>query len=339
MKEAPLRIGSLGAAHMSVVALVRPSRHVPDVTITAVAARNEARARRFAERYHIPQVHASYEALLCDPAIDAVYIPLPNSLHALWTIAALRAGKHVLCEKPLAANAHEAEQMAQVAVETQRVLFEAMHYRYHPLAARIKAIVDSGEIGDIRHLDVEFSVPLLQPHSIQFRYDLGGGATMDVGCYVIDFVRFLVDEEPQVLRAEARLIRPKVDRYMTADFRFANGCTAHMTCALLSARLLRLRAVIYGTRGELRVNFPFLPHIYHSITVSTPRMMRHERVEGHSTYVYQLQAFADAVRHGTPPLTHADDAVATMRVIDAVYVAAGLQLRGSTQHSLPGTTP
>jgi predicted dehydrogenase len=126
---------------------------------------------------------------------------------------------------------------------------------------------------------------------------------------------------------------------MTADFRFATGCTAHMTCALLSARLLRLRAVIYGIRGELRVNFPFLPHIYHSITVSTPQMTRHERVEGHSTYVYQLQAFADVVRHGTPPLTHANDAVAAMRVIDAVYVAAGLQPRGSTQHSLPGTTP
>jgi predicted dehydrogenase len=339
MKEAPLRIGSLGAAHMSVVALVRPSRHVSGVTITAVSARNEARARRFAERYHIPQVHASYEALLRDPALDAVYIPLPNSLHAFWTIAALRAGKHVLCEKPLAVNAREAEQMAQVAAETEHVLVEAMHYRYHPLATRIKAIVDSSEIGDIRHLDVEFSVPLLQPRSIQFRYDLGGGATMDVGCYAIDFVRFLVGDEPQVLRAEARLIRPEVDRYMTADFRFANGCTAHMTCALLSARLLRLRAVIYGTRGELRVNFPFLPHIYHSIKVVTPQMTRHERVEGHSTYVYQLQAFADAVRHGTALFTHAEDAVATMRVIDAVYAAAGLKLRGSAKQGVLGTTP
>ncbi len=242
------------------------------------------------------------------------------------------------CEKPLAANAREAEQMAQAAAETERVLFEAMHYRYHPLAARIKAVVDSGEIGDIRHLDVELSVPLFQPRSIQFRYDLGGGATMDVGCYVIDLVRFLVGENPEVVRAEARLIRPEVDRYMTADFRFENGSTAHMTCALLSARLLRLRAVIYGTRGELRVNFPFLPHIYHSITISTQHMTRHERVEGHSTYVYQLQAFADAVRHGAPPLTHVGDAVATMRVIDAVYAAAGLQLRSGTRHILPHTT-
>ena len=129
MTERPLRIGILGAAPIAVTALLRPARAVPEVDIAAVAARDPARARVFAARHRIPQVHFSYDALLADPAIDAVYIPLPNSLHAPWAIRALRAGKHVLCEKPLAANARDAEQMALVAAEPGRVLADAFHYR------------------------------------------------------------------------------------------------------------------------------------------------------------------------------------------------------------------
>ncbi len=328
--DRPLRLGILGAAPIARVALIRPGRHIPGVEVVAVAARAPERARRYAARHGIPRVHLSYDALLEDPEIDAVYLPLPNSLHAPWTVRALRAGKHVLCEKPLADNAWEAEQMARIAAETGRVLVEAFHYRYHPLADRVKAIVDGGELGTIRHIEVEFSVPLLSPSSIQFRYDLGGGATMDVGCYAINLMRFLAGAEPRVTRAEARLIRPQVDRLMVADFRFADGRTARMTCALLSARLLRQGMVVRGTEGELRVTFPFLPHLFHRMTVRTRMGLRHERLEGASTYFYQLQAFAQAVRTGVPALTNAVDAIANMRVIDAVYVAAGLAPRGSS---------
>jgi predicted dehydrogenase len=296
--------------------------------VVAVAARDEERARRFAARHGIPRVHASYAALIADPEIDAIYVPLPNSLHACWTIEALRAGKHVLCEKPLAANAREAEQMARVADETGRMLVEGFHYRYHPLAARMKAIVDSGELGQIRHIEAEFSVPLLKPRSIQYRYDLGGGATMDTGCYAINLVRFLAGAEPEVARAKAWLIRPQVDRRMVADFRFANGCTGRMICALLSARLLRSGVVVHGTEGELRVVFPFLPHHFHRVTVRGRWGARHERFEGETTYTYQLRAFARAVRDGTPALTSAVDAVANMRAIDAIYAKAGLRPRG-----------
>ncbi len=299
-----------------------------DVEVVAVAARDPDRARRFARRHRIPRVHRTYDDLLSDPDIDAVYIPLPNSLHAFWTIRALHAGKHVLCEKPLASNAREAEQMAAAADATGRVLVEAFHYRYHPLAARMKAILDSGEIGETRRIEVEFSVPFLLPRSIQYCYDLGGGATMDVGCYAINLLRFLAGAEPEVTRAEARLIRPQVDRLMSADFRFADGRAGHMICALLSARLLRLGAVVHGTEGELRVSFPFLPHIMHRLTVRSQQGLRHEHLEGNTTYSYQLRAFARAVRDGTPVLTSAADAIANMRVIDAVYEHAGLCLRG-----------
>ena len=324
-----LHMGMLGAAGIAVNALIRPGRQLAGVEVVAVAARDAERARRFAARHRIPRVHQSYAALLDDPEIDAVYIPLPNSLHARWTIAALRAGKHVLCEKPLAANAQEAEEMARVGDETGRTLMEAFHYRYHPLAARLKTIVDSGEIGAIRHVEVEFSVPLLRLRSIQYRYELGGGATMDVGCYAINLLRFLTGAEPQVTRAEARLIRPQVDRYMTADFRFADGRTAHMICALLSARLLRTTTTVHGATGELRVTLPFLPHRFHRVTIRSAQGVRHEHLEGEATYVYPLRAFAHAVRHDVPAVTHPGDAVANMRIVDAVYAAAGLRPRGT----------
>lgn len=326
--SAPLCIGILGAAPIAVAALIRPARRLPNVEVVAVAARDPDRARRYAARQRIPGMHRSYAALLDDPAIDAVYIALPNNLHAEWTIKALRAGKHVLCEKPLANNASEATQMQRAAADARRVLVEGFHYRYHPLATRLKAILASGEIGRIQRIETEFSVPLLQPRSIQFRYELGGGATMDVGCYAINLLRFLAGAEPHVTHAQARLIRPQVDRYMAADFRFDDGSAGRMTCALLSARLLRAGATVYGTAGALRVTFPFLPHYFHRITVHNSGLTRHEQLEGETTYFYQLQAFVRAAHGGAPAQTDATDAIANMRVIDAVYRAAGLRPRG-----------
>jgi predicted dehydrogenase len=330
----PLRIGSLGAAHMAQVAIARPSRGMADVVFAAVAARDSGRAARWARRQGVARVHPSYAALLADPAIDAVYVPLPNSLHAEWALRALAAGKHVLCEKPLAANASEAQQLADAAEASGLVLMEAMHYRYHPLAARLRALLDGGIIGTLRHIDAEFSAPLLQPRSIQFRADLAGGATMDVGCYVLDLLRLLVGAEPVVQSATARLLRPEVDRLMRADLAFPSGCTARMTCALLSARGLRLGATVYGTTGTLRVIMPWLPHYFNLIVVKTARGTTVERVPGRTTYAYQLEAFARAIRDGVAPETSAQAAVGTMRAIDAVYRAAGMRPRGAA-HTAP----
>lgn len=320
----PMRVGILGAAPIAVDAVIKPAQHVPGVVVHAIAARDESRAERYAQRHAIPKVHPAYAALLDDPTIDSVYIPLPNSLHATWATRALRAGKHVLCEKPLAANAAQAKELQQVAEESGRVLVEAMHYRYHPLAARLQAIIASGEIGEVRHIEAEFSVPLLQPRSIQFRYDLAGGATMDVGCYAIDLIRLLAGAEPHVLDARARLLGPQIDRFTQARFRFDDGRTASMTCALLSARLLRLGASVHGTAGRLEVMFPFLPHIFNQITVRTGSHVRHEQVRGATSYAYQLAAFVQAVREGTPTRSDVSNAIANMHVIDEVYRRAGL---------------
>jgi predicted dehydrogenase len=151
---------------------------------------------------------------------------------------------------------------------------------------------------------------------------------MDVGCYAINLLRFLAGAEPLVTHAAAHLIRPQVDRLMTADFQFQDGRTGQMICALLSARLLRASARVYGASGELRVTFPFLPHHFHRITVRSGGATRHEQLVGETTYFYQLQAFARAVQAGAPAQTNATDAIANMRVIDDVYRAAGLRPRG-----------
>ncbi|MCH6562782.1 MAG: Gfo/Idh/MocA family oxidoreductase [Myxococcales bacterium] len=325
---APLRIGILGAARIAPMALVRPARAVPGVTLLAVAARDPEKARAFARKHGIPRVHPSYDALLCDPEIDAVYNPLPNSLHCEWSIRALRAGKHVLCEKPMAANAAEAERMAQAAADAGRLLVEAFHYRYHPLAARLRELIESGALGRVQHLEAHMCVPFAIPGDIRYRFELAGGANMDVGCYVINLLRFLAAAEPEVTRAEARLSSPQVDRYMAAEFRFADGRTARMTCALFSASLLRMSARVQGERGELRVFNPIAPHFFHRLKVIGPEGSRVERIRGDSTYTYQLRAFLRAVREGKPMPTDATDAIANMRVIDAVYEKAGLRPRG-----------
>jgi predicted dehydrogenase len=295
--------------------------------VAAVAARDEARAGRFAARHGVARVHASYGALLDDPGIDAVYIPLPNGLHCEWTLRALEAGKHVLCEKPLASNAAEALRMADAARSAGRRLVEAFHWRYHPLAGRLREIVASGELGTVRHLEAELVIPLLLPRDIRWRLDLAGGATMDVGCYTIHMLRTLAGAEPEVVRARARSLRPGVDRWMRAEMRFADGRTGRITCALLGARVLRARARVVGSAGVLDVQNPLVPHLFHRLRVRTARGTRRERVAGRATYVHQLEAFVAAVRDGTPLPTDPADAVANMRVIDSVYDAAGLGRR------------
>src|SRR5581483_5411966 len=277
MADAPLRIGILGAARIAPMALVRPARSVPEARVEAVAARDPERARRFAAKHGIARAHDSYDALLADPALDAIYNPLPNGLHCAWTIRALEAGKDVLCEKPIAANADEAAQMAEAARRTGRKLVEAFHWRYHPLAARMLEVLASGELGAVRDVETRFCIPLPMPNDIRYRIELAGGATMDTGCYAIHALRTLAGAEPEVVSARARLLRPEIDRAMAAEMRFADGRTGRMSCALLSARLFAISATVRGDRGEMRVFNFVAPQFYHRLTVRTPTGTRRER--------------------------------------------------------------
>ena len=329
MQDAPIRIGILGAARIAPMALVRPARAVPEAQVVAVAARDPARAERFARKHGIPRVHTGYDALLADPEIDAVYNPLPNSLHCEWTLRALAAGKHVLCEKPLASNADEAQRMAEAADAAKRVLIEAFHWRHHPLAARMREIVRSGELGEIRHVETTTCIPLWIPGDIRYRYELAGGALMDIGSYAVNMLRWLAEAEPDVVSVETRLLSPKVDRWLRAELRFPDGRTGRITCSLLSSTVLRLENRVEGSRGSLHAFNPLAPHFYNRLTVQGPDGRRRERVAGDATYTHQLRHFVARVRGAPPGPTEARDGVANMRAIDAIYRAAGLPPRGT----------
>ena len=324
----PIRIGVLGAAAIVPMAIINPARTVPEVKVTAIAARDPKRAQGFARQHHIPRVHETYSDLLADPEIDAIYNPLPNSLHAEWTIRALRAGKHVLCEKPFASNTQEGDEMAKVALETGLVLSEAFAYRYHPLTARVKEIISSGEIGKIKHIDAQFCFLLPTKNNIRFKYELAGGALMDCGCYPVSLIRHLAEAEPTVVRAEARLFAPQVDHKMTADLAFADGRTAHLVCDLLSPNLFRSLVRIEGDSGKLRVINPYHPHWFHWLTVKGTKGTRRQHVRGENVYAHQLRAYVQAIRGELKLNTDPADAIGNMHVIDAIYEKANLQLRG-----------
>ncbi len=327
---AALRIGILGAARIAPLALINPAKQNADVVVAAVAARDGSRAQAFAAKHGIPRAYESYDTLIADPNLDAVYNPLPNGLHGRWTRAALAAGKHVLCEKPFTANAAEAREIAEVAANSDRVVMEAFHYRYHPLSLRVEEIIASGELGKLARVEAALCFPLPKFSDIRYNYSLAGGATMDAGCYAVHMVRTFGGSTPEVVSAQAKLRDAQVDRAMTAELRFPGGHTGRVRCSLWSSRLLQISARVVGEHGELRIFNPVMPSFFHRLTVRSPDGRRIERFSHRASYAYQLDAFAAGVLRGEPVKTTPEDAIENMTVVDAIYRAAGLPLREPT---------
>ncbi len=324
-----VRIGILGAARIAPSAVIKPAASVTEAVVGAVAARDRSRADAFASKHGIAKVCDSYAALVADPDLDAIYNPLPNGLHAEWTIAALEAGKHVLCEKPFTANTKEAEAVAAVAQRTGLVVMEAFHYRYHPLALRMRAIVESGELGTLRRVETSLCFPLPKFSDIRYQYDLAGGATMDVGTYTVHMARLLGCEEPEVVSAQAKLRTPDVDRAMRAELRFPSGHTGRITCSMWSTWVIQTYARVIGDQGEMHVINPTSPQLWHRMRVKSGGTSRTEKFSRRPTYEFQLEAFCGAVLRGEPTFTPPADSIANMRVLDAIYVAAGMAPRGT----------
>jgi predicted dehydrogenase len=322
-----LKIGLLGAAKIAPNAIVAPVRASTEAALVAVAARDRARAAQFATKHGIARVHDSYDALLADPEIDAVYIPLPNGLHGEWAIKAVAAGKHVLCEKPIAANAEEATRMARAASDAGRIIMEAFHYRYHPLAQRMADIVASGELGEIREIRSAMCFPLPVFSDIRYRFDLAGGAMMDAGCYALHMARLVGGPDPEVVRATARLRDPNIDRAMEAELRFKSGAKGLVSTSMWSAKLLDVSLTVAGSAGKMRAINPVAPQLWHRLTIRTAKGKRTETASKRPTYFYQLDAFIAACRGGAPSLTPVEDGIVNMTVIDGIYRAAGLPLR------------
>lgn len=327
----PLNFGVLGTARITPHALLRPAKKLSEVNVAAVASRRTGAANAYAKKHAIPKVHDSYEALLADPQIEAVYIPLPNSLHLPWTLKALEAGKHVLCEKPLANNADDAQHMTDAAARAGRLLAEAMHFRYHPLAVRIEQVCRQS-LGRIRHVEMFNCFPIASGKDIRYDYALGGGGMMDLGCYAVSLLRLIAREEPTVVKATAKLANPKVDRWMAVELQMPSGGTAKVTCAIWSWPAMKSDMTVTGERGELKIGNPFAPHLFHFLKLKTANGNSKEQLKGLDTsYDYQLRAFLAAARGGPKLLTDGAEAVANMRVIDAAYLAAGMPRRGETE--------
>ncbi|MBJ81277.1 MAG: oxidoreductase [Acidimicrobiaceae bacterium] len=325
MRE-PLRIGTLGAAGITPAALMEPAKEIDGVVVAAVAARDRNRAEQFAERHHIPLVYDHYDNVIADESLDVIYNPLPISHHLEYTVKALRAGKHVLCEKSFALNAGEAEEMHAVAQDTGLVLIEAFHYRYHPIFQRALEIVESGTLGKLEHIDARFVVGTPNAENIRMHYDTGGGATMDMGCYPISWLRHITREEPRVIAATAQIGNPDVDLRLEVDYQLQDGLTA-TTVGSMCDPGFAADMEIRGSDGHMRVVNPLVPQHGNKIELTVGTDSSEEEFTRRSTYAFQLEAFVDAVENGTQLPTDSADAVKQMRVIDAAYLAAGMKTR------------
>ena len=330
----PLRLGVLGAARITELAVVRPAAHT-DVRLVTVAARDRRRAEEFAERHGIERTSASYTDVLADPEVEAVYNPLPNGLHACWNLAALRAGKHVLSEKPFAANAAEAAEVRDAARGLGLVLMEGLHYLFHPVTRRLHQLLASGELGSLVRVETTMLMPAPDGADPRWSLDLAGGALMDLGCYALHAQRVLAPwtgGEPEVVAARAgeRPGAPGVDEWLDVDLAFPSGAVGSARCSMVSDDW-EFSCRLVGSRGQAFAPNFVQPHLDDRVLVTTPDGERVEHLGTRSSYTYQLEAFAAAVREGTPLPLDADDAVANMALIDRCYSAAGLPLRPSAR--------
>ena len=329
MTKDVLRFGVLGAARITPKALIDASADVHSMQITRVAARDEQRATAFAEKHKIPSVSESYQALIEADDVDVVYNPLPMNLHAEWSIAALRAGKHVLCEKPFASNAAEAQEMVDVASTEGLILGEAFHHWYHPMFQHIVDVTQSGVIGSITHAAGYFNVTIPEP-DIRWDYETSGGSLMDLGCYPLHWVRHVLGEEPTVSSATETIGPDHIDADMKAELSFPGGATAHIESSMIqpSTKPKDVRLEVTGTKGSITVINPLSPQSGNSVTIRSETGESTAEFDAGSTYAHMVRAFCNHVTHGLPFPTKGHDAIDNMAAIDAIYTASGLPIRG-----------
>jgi predicted dehydrogenase len=330
----PLRVGVLGAARIAELAIVKPAR-ATGTRLVAIAARDQARATAFAAEHGVEQALASYAHVVAAPDVEAVYNPLPNALHGTWNMAAIEAGKHVLSEKPFAANAEEAADVAAAAHGSGVIVVEGFHYLYHPVTLRLHELLASGDLGELVHVETTLEIPDPGPRDPRWSLALAGGATMDLGCYSLHAQRVLAPwggGEPELVAARAgeRPGDPGVDEWLEARLRFPSGATGVARCHMASDRR-HMRYRVVGSRGEVLVTNFVEPHLDDRLIIQTSAGRHVERHGTRSSYTYQLEAFIRAVRDGASLPIGVDDAVGNMRLIDACYVVAGLHPRPPMQ--------
>ena len=325
-----IRLGVLAASRIAESAVAEPVQLVDGVDIVAVAARDHGRAAETAQRWGAPLAFGSYAELIDCPEVDAIYIGTPATLHREWAVAALDAGKHVLCEKPLAANADDARFIAAAAGRAAArgvVAMEAFHWRYHPYVDQMREAI--GAVGALRRVEAVFDITTgeIPRDDIRWILPLGGGSTMDLGCYPIQWVRWAVGADPDVVSATADCPVDGIDATLSAELRWANGVTGRVSSSMEAtgfAAWLRVE----GDGGTVLAGNPLAPQFGGAvITIDTPDGTRTVEAEQSTTYFHQLVAFRDAIVDGTPFPTTIDDGVVNMEIVDACYLLAGLDVR------------
>lgn len=323
-----LNIGILGAARIAPNAIIDPARRSKDARILAVASKS-GKSKDYASTHKIPKTYDSYEALFADKEIDLIYNALAGNQHGPQSIAALRAGKHVLCEKPFSMNAAEARDMVAAAKAANRRLVEAFHYRYHPQFLHALEAKKKGRFGAIKSLTSNFSVQISdRPGELRHIWEMGGGALMDLGCYPLHHVRSFMGEKAEVISATATKTPSGVDESVKASLRFASGVPAEISTSMAKGEPYDSVFVIEGEKGRMTLRNPVKPHEGHSIIEEfTGEPKRVFTVAGGTTYDFQLAAIVEAIAKGTPLATENDDAIDNMAMIDAIYAKAGFPAR------------
>jgi len=323
-----LKWGVLGCAGIAAKAVIPAIQSSRLGRVAAIASRDAEKASAMATRFGIEKSYGSYEDLLSDPYIDAIYNPLPNHLHVPMTIKALEHGKPVLCEKPIALNAAQASELAEAQKAANLPVAEAFMVRHHPQWKKARAMVAEGRLGDVRAIQTIFAYYLDDPKNVRNQADIGGGGLFDVGCYAINTARFLFDAEP--LRAIALMEKDPVfgtDRLTSGLLTFPEGRQLTFTCSTQLS--LTQKVTVLGTRGRLEIPIPFnAPADQQTVLIfDDGRDLagggRQEIViEPVDQYREQVDAFAEAVLSGTPLETGLDDAIANMKAIDALFRSA-----------------
>ena len=327
VEAAPVRWGIVSTAHIN--RLVIPGAHAsPKVDLRAVASRDLARAQQYAATWEIPQAYGSYEELLADPEIEAVYVSLPNTLHCDWSIRALEAGKHVLCEKPLSRHPGDVEAAFDAAHHNDCFLMEAFMYRHNPQTARLVELVRGGAIGELRLVRSVFSYSLYDPGNIRLQPEVEGGALMDVGCYCVSGSRLLAGE-PERVYGEARIGETGTDWVFTALMRFPGDVLAQFDCGTALPERDELEAI--GSEGSLFLDDPW--HCRRpGIELRRDGEVERIEVEPLDSYRLELENLSDAIRGAGTPLLGREDALAQARVLEALFrsVDAGAPVAPAT---------
>lgn len=290
--------------------------------LEATASRTASSATAFAH-HHGGRAIAGYDTLLADPAVEAVYLSLPNGLHHDWAVKALRAGKHVLCEKPLARNVAEAEAMFQVAEQEGRLLVEAFMYRAHPLIQRLIRLVRTGGIGDLRLMRTNFTFSrAASPDDARYDPAQGGGSLMDVGSYCVNFARALAGAEPIAVHAAAHQHALGVDDYAVGTLTFPGGFLVTFTCGMTVAS--DPGTYLAGTEGQIAIEAFWYARDGFALKRTDGTIEKHESPEAEPVYAMEADAFAAAARGQSPPWISREDTLGNLRVLDALRESAGI---------------